>query len=170
MAKSLLKYELTESPQESNFPKQFTVSEIVVDLYAGRDVITGVRTSLELTNTITKVREILGFGRIGLHPSKLKLIIEAPNVSKAQVMILASMLGRRFNDYFGCDNFKGKLDPEFCLELKLKYCHISSNKAEYVVVTHMFTNDWDAILTVLRELDSIRKDPVSILLLPDNGP
>lgn len=168
MTESLIKYEHIMSPQDTDIPRNFIVTGIIVTLHRCSKRSWIVKFSENLTQVITKVREIFGFGKSESHPSEFKIDIEAPNVSKRQILALASGLGRQFSDHLGYiyPAVAGK-QYEFRFELKLEYSHIRSGVSECVAMCNMNTDDLDYALTTLSKLDDIRKNPVPILLLSD---
>lgn len=171
MTESLVGYKHIMSLQDTDIPRNFQITGVLVILHRGDGTRNTVRFTENLTNVVTKIKEIFRFGKVESLPSEFKINIEAPNLSKHQVLNLASSLGRQFAEHLG---YKYPIDYskqyEFRFKLKLEYSHISSNVNEYVEMCGMYTNDKDFALTTLSKLDDIRRNPVPILLLPDNGP
>ena len=171
MTKSLIEYRHIMSPQDASIPHNFIVTGVIVTLHRYDKRNSVVKFTENLTRIITKVKEIFGFGKVESHPSEFKIDIEAPNVSKRQILDLASGLGRQFSEHLGYTvPVVDDRQFEFRFELKLEYSHISSGVSECVAMCDMCTDDLDLALTTLGRLELIRKNPMPILLLPDNGP
>lgn len=171
MTKSLVEYRHIVSPQDSDFPNNFQVTGIIVTLIRNNNESIDVKFQNNLTKVVQKIRQIFGFGKVESHPSEFKINLEAPNVSKHLIRDLASGLGRQFMEHLRYTKPVDKnVNYEFCFKLKLEYSHISSNVPQYVHMCGLYTNDKDFALTTLSMLDDIRKNPMPLLLLPDNGP